>query len=70
LGKLRPYTNYTLYVIAYNMHGGSDPSRNVTVTTGEDGKWTCFSSHRTPPPSSSQVFTGCGVLIVEYFKTV
>lgn len=48
LENLRPYTNYTMYIVAYNMHGGSDPSRKLTVSTAEDGTWTWFSSDPRP----------------------
>lgn len=38
---LAPFTNYTFYVIAYGNHGGSDPSKMITVETMEDSE-SCF----------------------------
>lgn len=33
----QPFTNYTFYVVAYNVDGGSDHSAYVTAMTTEDG---------------------------------
>ncbi len=36
--KLRPYTNYTFYVVAYNNESASQHSQYITQTTSEDSK--------------------------------
>jgi len=34
----QPFTNYTFYIVAYNVDGGSDHSAYVTAMTLEDGE--------------------------------
>ena len=36
--QLRPFTNYTFYVVAYNNESASSHSQTITQMTGEDGK--------------------------------
>lgn len=37
IDRLKPYTNYTFYVRAYNNKSASEPSKPIVQMTGEDG---------------------------------
>lgn len=37
--RLKPYTNYTFYVRAYNNKSASEPSKHIVQMTGEDGNY-------------------------------
>ena len=39
IDQLPPYTEYTLYLVAYNEVSASEHSQTITERTGEDGEY-------------------------------